>query len=197
VSREQRLRAREAALRWSHAAEGLWDQATCNRAISGDAERGVFHRAWSKEFGYGHPTREVADFIHKHTSPVPLIEIGAGNGYWAACLNSSGLRVEATDVKPKGTLWPVSAIDGLGAVLHREHWAVLLCHPTYDSDYPREACDAMQPGRMLIHVYADTFKMRNRLAFENYLIGAFEREGTMMFQTLWGRGDRITAWRRA
>lgn len=56
--------------------------------------RYVARRKLIKLFGYSIPTDDALDEISKRS---PLIEIGAGAGYWASCLQKRGVDIVAYD----------------------------------------------------------------------------------------------------
>jgi hypothetical protein len=65
----------------------------------------------------------------------PLVEGGAGTGYWAALLRSSGVDVLACDVAPGRHTWTtVHAGDSVAAVRAHPDRTLLLCWPPYDDD---------------------------------------------------------------
>ncbi|MFC0528197.1 hypothetical protein [Phytohabitans kaempferiae] len=51
-------------------------------------------------YAYAIPSPETIGWAARFCEGKPLIEIGAGRGYWAAQLSYSGLRVDAYDVEP-------------------------------------------------------------------------------------------------
>ncbi|WP_370970094.1 hypothetical protein [Amycolatopsis sp. cg9] len=53
-------------------------------------------------YAYALPSPETLRWVAAATSGRPLIELGAGRGYWAAQLARQGLAVEAYDVDPPG-----------------------------------------------------------------------------------------------
>ena len=53
-------------------------------------------------YGFAIPNDEALEVIKKYS---PIIEIGAGAGYWAYCLNQLGVAVEAFDNCSWGTKW--------------------------------------------------------------------------------------------
>jgi len=65
----------------------------------------------------------------------PLVECGAGTGYWAALLRARGVDVLATDLAPANRSWTaVSAAAAVTAVRAHPGRTLLLCWPPYDDD---------------------------------------------------------------
>jgi hypothetical protein len=51
-------------------------------------------------FAYAIPSPETLEWVVEFCAGRPLVELGAGRGYWAAQLARLGLRVDAYDVEP-------------------------------------------------------------------------------------------------
>jgi hypothetical protein len=51
------------------------------------------------QYAFAIPTAETLDIVARYS---PLVEIGAGSGYWAMCLSSSGADIIAYDLFPPG-----------------------------------------------------------------------------------------------
>lgn len=59
-------------------------------------------------YAYAIPSPETLDWMSAFCEGRPVVELGAGRGYWAAQLVSSGMRVEAYDVEPPDKVENVS-----------------------------------------------------------------------------------------
>lgn len=84
----------------------------------------------------------------------PLVESGAGTGYWAALLAGSGVDIVACDAQPAppGRQWyPVTTLDAVAAVRRHRDRTLLLCWPPYDSD--AAGYDALRGCRGEMFVY--------------------------------------------
>jgi hypothetical protein len=94
-------------------------------------------------FAWAIPTEHALEVLARHS---PLVEGGAGMGYWAALLKARGVDVVAYDLAPPGRhrneyqvtgrrpwteVRPASSISAIRA--HRER-TLLLCWPSYDDD---------------------------------------------------------------
>ena len=73
----------------------------------------------------------------------PVVEVGAGTGYWAGLLRDRGADVVATDpaagggtaYHPAGPLWTdVEPVDGVAAVRRHQDRTLLLCWPPPEDD---------------------------------------------------------------
>jgi hypothetical protein len=86
----------------------------------------------------------------------PIVEIGAGNGYWAYLLRQLGVLSDAfdRDPPPQDRLWS-TVIEGTEEVLQTGAWsgdcALMLCWPPYGSEMA-ERCLEKFAGDTLIHI---------------------------------------------
>jgi hypothetical protein len=86
----------------------------------------------------------------------PLLECGAGTGYWAALLRDHGCDVLATDLAPSGTghrPWTeVLALGAVAAVRAHPGRVLFLCWPPFDDDGASYAALRAYRGRLLVHI---------------------------------------------
>lgn len=58
------------------------------------------------KFGWGIPTPSVIqDLVNRSTKSNPILEIGAGNGYLASCVQTAGGHIIPTDINPPENTW--------------------------------------------------------------------------------------------
>jgi hypothetical protein len=95
-------------------------------------------------FAWAVPTDEALEAIARYA---PLVECGAGTGYWTALLQARGVDVVAYDLAPPGTAasnrdhrsrrTPWAAVrhgSAVSAVRRHPHRTLVLCWPPYDDD---------------------------------------------------------------
>jgi hypothetical protein len=86
----------------------------------------------------------------------PLLECGAGTGYWAALLRDRGCDVLATDLSLSAAArrpWTeVLALDAVGAVRAHPGRVLFLCWPPFDDDGACYAALRAYRGGVLVHV---------------------------------------------
>jgi hypothetical protein len=94
----------------------------------------------------------------------PLVECGAGTGYWAALLRASGVDIEASDLTPPGAAentyhdnhrkpWSeVRAAGAVGAVRASPGRTLFLCWPPYDDDDASYGALRAYRGDVLVYV---------------------------------------------
>ena len=129
--------------------------------LSAKIERDVlsYKARWklTEQFAFAIPTDDVIAAIVKHS---PLVEMGAGTGYWASLLAKAGADVLAYDAikaseksgfgQVVGQYFPV----GYGTpetLAKHEDWSLLLVWPSYDIEVGHE-CLTHWRGQTLIYV---------------------------------------------
>jgi len=113
-----------------------------------------------EQWAWAVPSSEAIDAIAKLQKPV--IEIGAGRGYWAAMLEQAGVDIVAFDINPPtGHKVNMSHVEpGLffnvqegthEAVLQHQDRALMLCWPYYDLPAAYDSIEAYE-GDTVIYV---------------------------------------------
>jgi hypothetical protein len=118
------------------------------------------------KYAFSIPTISALEIIAAHS---PLVEIGAGTGYWAMCLTELGADIAACDTRVPGegspwdpfsgnpwhddTWFPVDEGDETTAALHHDR-TLLLCWPPPENPMAFNALSAYlrAGGRRLIFV---------------------------------------------
>lgn len=123
------------------------------------AHWGVNYDRWSWEkrdafvhqYGFSIPTKEAVETL---CALSPLVEIGAGSGYWAAILTAAGADVIATDWGTgypfeRGEYHPILRMGAVAAVKAHPERNVFASWPCYAKPWAGNAAKAMRPGRTL------------------------------------------------
>jgi len=99
-------------------------------------------------FAWGIPTGPAVEVLARHG---PILECGAGTGYWAALLRAAGADVVASDLSPPGNSPPgvgdnefhrsagstwveVEAAPAVASVRRHRDRTLMLCWPSFDDD---------------------------------------------------------------
>lgn len=95
-------------------------------------------------YAYAIPSPQTIEWMCGFCGDLPVVELGAGRGYWAAQLSRSGLTVEAIDVEPpdkaknvsfpgsagQTDVWhPVIDLSGLASRTGTANHVLFLCWP--------------------------------------------------------------------
>ena len=112
-------------------------------------------------FAWAVPTEEALGALARYA---PLVECGAGMGYWAALLRARGIDVVATDAAPPGSAanefhrrgrrpWTeVARATGVDTARRHPDRALVLCWPPYDDDAASYDTLRAYRGDVVIHV---------------------------------------------
>ena len=107
-------------------------------------------RELAAAFSWAIPAPPALEALARHG---PLLECGAGTGYWAALLRAGGADVVATDIAPPGPRWTqVLARDSVRAVRAHPGRALFLCWPPFDDDGASYAALRAYRGPVLAYV---------------------------------------------
>lgn len=110
---------------------------------------------WAMHYSYAIPSEEALTTIAKYS---PILEVGAGTGYWAALLAAKGADIVASDVAPPVTgnnkytdivsYFAIQRLDAPHAPAAYPGRTLFLCYPPYNSTMAHRAI-AMHRGRVI------------------------------------------------
>jgi hypothetical protein len=153
------------------------------------------------EYAWSIPSKEAIDCICKYS---PIIEVGAGTGYWASLINSAGAKIHCYDINPPGITpndyshqkqyYPIQPVQWLKWEKTRNS-TLFLCWPPYDDNMAID-CLKKYRGDTLIYIGEGHYGCTANDAFHNELDKNWiELEGVNLFQ--WdGIHDHLTIYRR-
>jgi hypothetical protein len=108
-----------------------------------------------RKYSFAIPTQEAIQEISKFS---PIVEIGAGSGYWANLLQKAGTEVLAYDKYPKDNKYKFTEkytnVEKANENILNDidpSYNLLLCWPNYDSDFAYNALKAFK-GKNLIYI---------------------------------------------
>ncbi len=149
------------------------------------------------EFGFSIPCAEVLGALQAYQ---PILEVGAGTGYWTALMRQRSIDVIGTDPDDQGWWERVGQYDSqqikLGARQALQRWperTVFCSWPSYKETWFLQTLRVMQVGRYLILIEEDscaddkTWKYRDR---------NFELLTPIKVPAWPGMNDRCGVWRR-
>jgi hypothetical protein len=89
------------------------------RIVNGGTSLGSARLAYAQTvlqsaYAYAIPSPETVDWVSQFCDGRPIVEIGAGRGYWAWQLSRAGVRVDAYDVEPPDKVHNVSFPPAIG-----------------------------------------------------------------------------------
>ncbi|WP_371781709.1 hypothetical protein [Streptosporangium subroseum] len=119
------------------------------RVVNGGRAEGSARLAFAQmilqaTYAYAVPSPQTIEWMSSFCANLPIVELGAGRGYWAAQLSRSGLVVEAYDLEPpnktknasflgvagQADVWyPVGDLDEFAARARAADHVLFLCWP--------------------------------------------------------------------
>ncbi len=169
----------------------------------------TLHRdAFVKRFAWAIPGEGALAAIAAHA---PILEVGAGSGYWAYELAKRGVDIVATDPEPGPTqpapdadhgyvfekAWhPVVRMDGLAALKAHPGRTLLLVWPCYSRPWSGEVL-AAYGGDVVLFVGEAVGGCTGDEQFHALLGERFDEERDVPIPQWWGIHDRLFVYRRA
>lgn len=107
-------------------------------------------RELAARFSWAVPTDSALEALARHA---PLVECGAGTGYWTALLRARGVDAIAYDLRPPANPWTeVRRGASVNVARRNRDRALLLCWPPYDDDAASYAALRAYGGDVVIHI---------------------------------------------
>lgn len=176
--------------------------------------------AWEKRFqdqmSTGGPFRQRQKLVHKYSWAIPcdealdeiakyspIIEIGAGTGYWASLLKAKGARVSAFDINPPifsenewhGETRSCFTDVVTGSVENINGDTLFLCWPPYGGRLAYD-CLLKSQSRIVIYIGEGRGGCTADDDFYDHLDANFELIKEIDIPQFEGLHDYLTVWRR-
>lgn len=167
-------------------------------------------RVWAcHAYAYAVPNEAALKALKEES---PLVEVGAGTGYWAALLRNRGAQIFAYDLAPPSAerrdwgvdvneyhgrchAWTDVQQGGVEVASMHKGAALFFCYPPPDSDAALQALRAFE-GSVVCHVgewQGDT----GTDAFERELMHNFKLQKTVPLPNWGDSSAELTVWRRS
>ncbi|WP_084549742.1 hypothetical protein [Actinomadura rifamycini] len=200
--------------------EPLVTQHDGRRVVNGGQPQGSARLAFAQTllqatYAYAIPAPETIEWMARLCSGLPIVELGAGRGYWAAQLANSGLTVDAYDSEPPnktknvsfpGTagqvdVWhPVGDLAEFATNIHPANYVLFLCWPPgWGDPMSSEALTLFEEsgGERLIYIGEPKGGKTGNDAFFDALSARWTVDSTdQNFVSWWTDADIAQAWVR-
>jgi hypothetical protein len=147
------LRELEAKGLRRHHHERTLDVNSVTRDVARHLDLWKAREAFTKTYGFAIPCKEAIDTL---VALGPIVEVGAGTGYWSRLIDAAGGQVVATDLaRPNGygfsvgTHRNVLASNATAAARAFPDRAVLCVWPCYGKRWSAAMAASLKPGRVL------------------------------------------------
>jgi len=147
------------------------------------------------KFGFGLPSRELLDVLEQHQ---PIVEIGAGTGYFTKLMKNRGIDVIGTDIGigqrfAAGSLDPQQLRMQAKTAVRRYRDRTVFCSwPSLWETWFRQALRAMRIGQKLIVIEEDACAEDSTWEYRDQ---SFDKLGDWIALPAWPMmNDRARAW---
>ena len=147
-------------------------------------------------FGFAIINRSAVEFLKEYN---PILEVGAGLGYWAKEMQESGVDTVATDPSPE-TRWPgqntwttMERLDAEEAVRKYPDRTLLMCWPDRTGDWPERAITAFT-GKNIITIGEGLNGCTGTYEMHRILERDFDVTDRLQIPTFSEVSDRIEVW---
>ncbi|WP_425394852.1 hypothetical protein [Actinospica robiniae] len=189
------------------------------RVVDGGTAEGSAQLAYAQlilqaAYSYAIPSPETLAWVAGFCDGRPVVEVGAGRGYWAAQLSGAGLAVDAFELEPpdraenvsfpripgQADVWHfVAALDGL-RIASRAGCVLFLCWPPgWGNTMASEILDAFEGagGERLVYVGEPPGGRTGDDAFFDALSARWELSSSdPSFVSWWNLADQAQGWIR-
>lgn len=190
------------------------------RVVDGGVPGGSAQLAYAQlvlqaAYSYAIPSPETLAWVSEFCDGRPVVEVGAGRGYWAAQLSGAGLAVDAFELEPpdraenvsfprapgQADVWHfVDALDGL-RIASRSDCVLFLCWPPgWGNTMASEILEAFEGagGERLVYIGEPQGGRTGDDAFFDALSARWEPASSdASFVSWWNLADQAQAWTRA
>jgi hypothetical protein len=156
-----------------------------------------------RQYAWSVPSQEAIDKIVQFASLI--VEIGAGTGFWAACLQEAGAAVHPYDLHPptKGdnpyghtTAWTtIGQGDARVLEAYEPNWALLLSWPPYNEPLELDALKAFR-GNKLIYIGEGDYGCTGTEEGKDYRSEHFEYQDEISIPGFASSYDSVQLWHR-
>jgi hypothetical protein len=204
---------------WDIVAPSISDRGG-RRVVDGGSATGSARLAFAEMFlqaayAYAIPSPETIDWISNFVTDQPVVEMGAGRGYWADQMSHKGITVDAYEIEPphkttnasfphaegQSSVWyPVKELEAAGADMWSDHVLFLCWPPGWGDTMASDTLEKfeMSGGSRLIYIGEQKGGKTGNDAFFESLSSRWKLESVDQgFVSWWDLTDTAQGWIRA
>jgi hypothetical protein len=125
----------------------------------------------------------------------PIVEGGAGNGYWASLLRAAQVDVIAYDKKPPRVCWTDVKVGNAEAITQHSDRTLMLCWPPYATSMAKTHLQAYR-GTTVIYIGEGHYGCTGDDTFHEMLEAEWTCEQHLAIPQWEGLHDFLSVWRR-
>jgi len=185
-----------------------------NGVTNGSAQLAYAATILQAAYAYAIPSPETIKWVTEFCGSRPLVESGAGRGYWARQLSLAGLTVEAFELEPpdrfenvsfprtegqEDVWYPVKAVDALSFEGRADHTLFLCWPPGWGNSMASDALASFERagGERLIYIGEPKGGKTGNDQFFDALSARWTLESEdSQFVSWWDLGDVAQGWAR-
>lgn len=150
-----------------------------------------------KKYAWAIPNAEAIEAIAKYS---PIIEMGAGTGYWASLIAQAGANILCYDREP----YKSEQTDGRHHLVSKGEpdiiknhpgWTLMLCWPPYSEPFARD-CLVHYKGDIVIYIGEGSGGCTGDDDFHELLNKDFTEIESIKIPRWWGINDRLEVYKR-
>ena len=151
-----------------------------------------------KHYSWAVPNKEAIEYL---VSLSPIVELGAGTGYWAKVIQEAGGIIYAFDEKPYNNHWcdnqwtEILLMDSVDEVVKGLDYTLFLCWPPYDNPFAYQ-CLKTYTGNNFVYVGESSGGCTGDDDFHNLLNEEWEEDKIINIPQFWGINDYLISYTR-
>jgi len=180
----------------------------------GSAQLAFAQMTLQATYAYAIPSPETIEWMSDFCAGFPVLEVGAGRGYWAAQLSQAGIAVNAFELEPPDvrdnvsfpqaagqadTWYSVCTTDGLSSAQQGGHMLFLCWPPGWENPMASEALATFEAagGDRLVYIGEPRGGKTGDAAFFDALTDRWKLESTDPgYVAWWNLADEAQGWVR-
>jgi hypothetical protein len=167
----------------------------------GANELRLVRRSFVRQWGFAIPCAEAITALRRLG---PIVEVGAGAGYWSVLLRAAGHDAVATDAAVGGTTYgfsvgghgPVEQLSAMDAVRAYPDRDLFCCWPSAGEAWMGEAARTVAPGRRIALILDDRAGVTADASLERFLAAECRLTEAVEIPQFPGVCDRLRVYER-
>lgn len=165
-----------------------------DKEMAADKNYSQFRDEWARKYAWAIPDKKAIEILVEHS---PIVEIGAGTGYWAKLVDEEGGDIICYDIEPPSEddqWYPVREGDHTDASQHPDR-TLFLSWVSYSKDWGTKALDNYE-GDTVIVIGEGSGGCTGNKEFHRRLESNWETEAIYYIPQWYGLHDYMRVYKR-